>query len=877
MESVSLTSLSDEILRRLGGSWDDPPPLPDPHSQTSEPPELLAPLRRAAATFEESFCAPAGPVCWTDPRTALVLPQWRRILEGVRPLSAVLCVREPLAAARSLDRATGLGLPVGLALWERYTRRAVEGLAGLPAFVSVFADALGDPERWQADLAGWLTSLEVRLPAGAEGGRRRGAPAARLSDEIAGEMGDAGAGGSDGGAGDELRGAGPDPSIVLPSQQRLYDELAGLGGAQASFAYAPAFAESPWSANVLEQRRDQNRFWQASDWLAKELIAHLPDEVTHQLPRPAPYPPNATTDLPRYHRFLRDRGEQVTLPSAERAAGPWRRSRKSASRPAPPLFSVLVPTYRTPQPMIDCCVSSVLAQQFTDFELCICDDASGDPALLRRLAEYTDADSRIIFSKRTEQGGVSAATNEALAAATGRYVVFLDAHDALHPTALRRLAEAIHDRPDADVLYSDEDRIDKEGMRHGPTFKPDWSPDLLLSNPYLSHVLVVRRRLVDELGGLRPAYDGAELYDLMLRATERTDAVVHAPEVLYHSRTPAGLVAEEPAAFGGETDAGRRALEDTVGRRGFVALVEDHPTVPGSYHVRRLAHEPLVSAVIPFRDEPALTAACYYSFVEQPGYENFELLLVDNDSALPETQALLEELSADRRVRILEAPGPFDWAAINNGAAKEARGDVLLFMNNDVEARSAGWLGAMVGHAVRPEVGAVGARLLYPDGTVQHAGVAVGLGWGSTHLQQGLPADEPGYMSIAVVTRNCSAVTGACLMARRDLFEEVGGFDSNLPIAFNDIDFCLRLRERGCLVVYTPLAELVHHESKSIGHTEMVEAPFFRRRWRSVMLAGDPYYNPNLGRFDNSCRLPTEEDEGKWATFLSMLDESSTS
>ena len=200
LESVSLTSLSDEILRRLGGSWDDPPPLPDPHSQTSEPPELLAPLRRAAATFEESFCAPAGPVCWTDPRTALVLPQWRRILEGVRPLSAVLCVREPLAAARSLDRATGLGLPVGLALWERYTRRAVEGLAGLPAFVSVFADALGDPERWQADLAGWLTSLEVRLPAGAEGGRRRGAPAARLSDEIAGEMGDAGAGGSDGGA-----------------------------------------------------------------------------------------------------------------------------------------------------------------------------------------------------------------------------------------------------------------------------------------------------------------------------------------------------------------------------------------------------------------------------------------------------------------------------------------------------------------------------------------------------------------------------------------------------------------------------------------------------------------------------------------------------
>ncbi len=524
----------------------------------------------------------------------------------------------------------------------------------------------------------------------------------------------------------------------------------------------------------------------------------------------------------------------------------------------------------------------MLSQQFSDFELCICDDAPGDPHLLGHLTDYAEADSRVILTRRPTHGGRSAAVNDALRHAAGRYVVVLGEDDALHRSALRHLAVAIDDRPEADVLYSDEDSVDEGGVRHSPRFKPDWSPDFLLSNAYMSHLLAVRRRLFDEVGGLRPGFDGAEDYDLMLRATEGAEVVVHVPEVLYHGRSSGGLAGEpgrgEPAAPEETPDAAERALEAAVERRGLPATVERHPSVRGSYHLRRRPQgRPLVSAIIPFRDEPALTAACYRSFIDDPGYENFELLLVDNGSELPETRALLEELAGDERVRLIEAPGPFDWAAINNGAAKEAHGEMLLFLNNDVEARSSDWLAAMVSHAARPEVGAVGARLLYPDLTVQHAGVAVGIGWGTTHIQQGLPADEPGYMSIAVVTRNCSAVTGACLMARRDVFDEVGGFDANLPIAFNDIDFCLRLRERGLLVVYTPLAELLHHESKSIGHTELVEAAYFRRRWRSLMLAGDPYYNPNLGRFDNSCRLPTEEDEGKWATFLSMLDESSTS
>ncbi len=394
----------------------------------------------------------------------------------------------------------------------------------MPVFVSVFAEALGDPGRWQAALTDWLRSLEA-LPPGAADARERGVLGAGLSDETGREVLVSGSNGI------------PEDSIVLPSQQRLYEELAALGGAQALFGYTPVFSESAWSANVLEQRRDQNRFWQAADWLAKELLAHLPGAATTEPPRQVPYPPNATTDLPGYHRFLRDRGEPITVPVPGRAPAPGRRGRKSAGKPGAPLFSVILPTYRTPLPMLDCCMSSVLAQQFTDFELRICDDASDDPALLGRLEEYAESDGRIVLSKRTTHGGVSAATNAALSGASGRYIAFLGAEDALHRSSLSRLADAIHDHPDADVLYSDEDRIDEGGMRHGPTFKPDWSPDLLLSGPYMSHVLVVRRRLVEELGGLRPAYDGAEDYDLMLRATERTDAVVHVPEVLYHSRT----------------------------------------------------------------------------------------------------------------------------------------------------------------------------------------------------------------------------------------------------------------------------------------------------------------------------------------------------
>jgi GT2 family glycosyltransferase len=895
-ESLVLLEECDDVLRRLGGSWDDPPAESDPARSD----ELAALVARARTTFTTAFPDRNRAVCWKDPRATLLLPFWRQAID--RPLAAVLCLRHPLEAAQSLEDRDAVALPLALALWERYTRRGLDGLQGMPVFVSEYSSALADEESWRAEMTEWLVSLG----AVAVGDNDESRPSLLFDSSLQHFRVDKAA---------RDRGAAGD---VLQPQTALFDELVELRGPHASFTHTAASTESAWATYVLEQHRDATRIWRGMEWLSQELAGHfltLPPAEPGEFVSVIELAKDATEDEVRYHEWLEARGESPYRPTVttsdllavERAGGTSgnvrhtsRRGRKASPRrlapphsdrpaassdaPAPgrqhrPLFSVIVPCYRPALVTFDRCIASVLTQSYDNWEICLCDDASGDPALAEQLAALTAAEPRIHVRVRATNGGISAATNDALALATGRYVVFLDHDDELHENALERIAQSIEEHPEADLLYSDEDKIDDFGRRFMPTFKPDWSPDLLLSNAYMCHVLVLRRELVSQLGGCRSEFDGAQDYDLMLRITEMTNAIVHIPEVLYHWRTSAGSASGDPGAKPWAFEAGRRALEETAARRRIDASVVQHPRVPGSYHfMRRHQSDYLVSAIIPFRDEPALTAACYRSFIEHPGYDNFELLLVDNDSAQPETRALLEDLARDHRVRLIEAPGPFDWVAINNEAARKARGEMLLFLNNDVVARSHGWLAAMVAQAERPEVGAVGARLLYPDGTVQHAGVVVGVGWGATHVQQGISGDKPGYLSLTTVTRNFSAVTGACLLTRRSVFEEAGGFDGNLPIAFNDIDYCLRLRQAGLLVVYTPLAEMIHHESKSRGHSDdITEAPFFRKRWRSLILSGDPYYNRNLGRFDNSCRLPIKEDEERWEIFLSMLGESSTS
>ena len=797
------------------------------------------------ASFEKALCAFGVSVVTSSARPDGLVGE---------PAATVFLTSDPLEAARDLTAGQSYELTTALAIWERQSRQALSKLRGRPVFVTSRAVALSDPAGW-AEAIGQFLSAHGSQPL--EHPSRVGVQDAL---EIADENGS----------------SVKDEALLLSSQVQLASLLERLVGPHDRFDPPAPEPESPWVAAVLDGRRDLEQVWAALDWAAQQLASFLPDQAARQAASGSrPYPLNASEDMAAYHRWLERRGEPCVLPLS--GGLPLPRARVHAK--TPPLFTVVVPVLRPPRWALERCVASVLAQDFHDFQLVLADDASRDRSLEEQLRSFSRLDPRVDLVLRNETGGISAATNSAIGRARGEYLVFLDHDDELHRNALATMAAAIAANRGADVLYSDEDKLNAAGERCVPSLKPDWSPDLLLSSAYFCHMLVIRRSLVTTLGGLRSELDGSQDYDLMLRATEVARSVVHVPEILYHWRVLEGSTSADLHAKPWAFEAEHRALQEAVDRRKIEAFVEPHPRFLGNFHLRRaVSGEPLVSIIVPFRDEPEMTASCYRSLVSSPGYENFELLLVDNASELPETEMLLAELSQDPRVRVLRDPQPFNWVAINNAAAEKAEGEVLLFMNNDIEARSVGWLEAMLGHAQRDEVGAVGALLRYPDLTVQHAGIVVGMSFGAAHVLQGLPFGQPSYMLMAELTRNCTAVTGACMMTRRACFEKLGGFDAALPVAFNDVDYCLRLRKDGLLVVYTPLAELVHFESKSRGHADDVaETPVFRDRWRDEILGGDPYFNRNLTHFDPYCRLSTEEDRDLWTIFRSMLEASSTS
>jgi glycosyltransferase involved in cell wall biosynthesis len=463
----------------------------------------------------------------------------------------------------------------------------------------------------------------------------------------------------------------------------------------------------------------------------------------------------------------------------------------------------------------------------------------------RILQEYARQDSRVRAERAERSGGIVAATQSALAMARGDFIVFLDHDDELAPEALLVVAAKLGAEPDLDLVYSDEDKIDERGRRVEPFFKPEWSPDLLLSMNYVSHLTVVRRTLLDAVGGLRTGFEGSQDYDLVLRLVERTQRIGHVPRVLYHWRKVPGSTAVVPEAKPYALDSASRALEEALARRETPGRVSS--SAPGLYHVRYdVRGQPLVSIVMPTRNKADMLRTCVESIESRTRWGCWELTVVDNGSTDPEALAYLEELG--RRHRVIRDERPFNWSALNNAAARGVCGDHLLFMNNDMEVISDEWLEALLEHAQRPEVGAVGARLLYPDGTVQHAGVVLGVGGVANHAFRALVAEDPGYFGLAHVARDVSAVTGACLMTRREAFERQGGFDEQLGVAFNDIDYCLRLGRAGLRVVYTPFALLCHHESATRGTLHPQEnEEFMWAQWRSV-IEDDPYYSPNLTR-----------------------------
>lgn len=504
-----------------------------------------------------------------------------------------------------------------------------------------------------------------------------------------------------------------------------------------------------------------------------------------------------------------------------------------------PTISIVMPVFDTDPSWLHDAIASVRAQVYEHWELCIGDDGSTDAGTLDVLHTHLGQDPRIRLTRLPENHGIVGASNAALALATGEFVGLLDHDDELKPHALAEIALALDDRPDLDVLYSDEDKRDPDGGLVDPFFKPDWSPDHLMSRNYVCHFLVVRRALVDKLGGFRPGYDGSQDYDLVLRATEATTAVAHVPEPLYTWRKVEGSTAALADAKPWALDAARRALSDALDRRGLEGEVVDglHPT---TYRVR-YAHRgrPKVSIVIPTRDRVGLLRNCIETVLERSTYTNVELIVVDNQSTDPETLGYLAAFPG----RVLRYPHRFHYPRMMNLAASEAAGELLVFLNNDTEVDTPSWIEAMAEHAQRPEVGIVGARLLYPDGRPQHEGTIVGYKGG--HAGN---VDHRGFWGLGDLVRNCSAVTGACLMVRPSVYWELGGLDERLRIAWNDVDLCLRARQAGYEVVYTPYAVLSHVEGGTRGiHAHVDDDDEFESHWVTHTCL-DPYYSPNFER-----------------------------
>lgn len=526
--------------------------------------------------------------------------------------------------------------------------------------------------------------------------------------------------------------------------------------------------------------------------------------------------------------------------------------------PSQQLISILLPTYNTPEKWLRRCLDSVLAQTYPHWELCIADDASTDPHVRQVLEEYLARDPRVRVTWRAENGHISAASNSALAMARGECVALLDHDDELHPQALAIMAAALQEHPQWRMAYSDEDKIDTEGRRYDPYFKPDWNPDLFYGQNCISHLGVYERALVNAVGGFREGLEGSQDWDLALRCIERLrpDQIGHVPKVLYHWRAAEGSTARGVGEKSYAHVAGLRAVREHFARLGRSdTQVMEIDGKLGMFRVRYPLPSPAprISIVIPTRDRAALLRQCVDSIVRLTTYPNYEVVIVDNQSTDPATLSYFTEVVADVRVRVVKHDQPFNYSRINNAAVSQCHGELVCLLNNDIEIVTPDWLEEMAGHALRPHVGAVGAMLYYPNGTIQHAGVITGVHGVAAHPYSGMPKGYTGQMARAGLTQAMSAVTAACLVVRRVIYEEVGGLDETLAVAFNDVDFCLRLRERGYTNIWTPFAELTHHESATRGQEDTPEkwarfrreVDLMKRRW-GARLESDPAYNPNL-------------------------------
>lgn len=529
-----------------------------------------------------------------------------------------------------------------------------------------------------------------------------------------------------------------------------------------------------------------------------------------------------------------------------------------------PKISIVIPLFNTPEKYLKELIDSVVAQSYGNWELCLA-DGSTSPKTGAYIKKHYGSESRIVYRKIEENLGIAGNTNFAISMGIGEFMMFCDHDDVVAPNALFECVKAINENPKTDIVYTDEDLINSDGTVHSsPRFKPDFNFDFLRSINYICHIFMVRKSLIDRVGMLRKEFDGAQDYDFILRCCEQTEHIAHVPKVLYHWRAHDNSTAGNPESKQYAVDAGKRALEEHYRRMGYEAVVENTGIFIVYRTIMKVQGNPKVSVIILNKDHREDLEKCVVSIEEKTDYPNYEIIVVENNSELPETFAFYEELQRRySNVKVVTWDGPFNYSAINNYGAEYATGDYYLMLNNDIEVISPGWMSEMLGYCQREDVGIVGAKLYYSDDTVQHAGVVVGVGGFAGHILTRFRKGETGYFGRLVTIQDTSAVTAACLMIKKSIYQLIGGFDEEFVVALNDIDLCLKVRALGQLVVFNPYAELYHYESKSRGFEDTPEkkARFkkeikrFREKWGEILSKGDPYYNPNLTLVRGDCSI----------------------
>ena len=534
-----------------------------------------------------------------------------------------------------------------------------------------------------------------------------------------------------------------------------------------------------------------------------------------------------------------------------------------------PKISIIIPMYNTPVNFFEELVDNLIGQTYSNWELCLAD---GSPEENKELEKIYKKDERIKYKFIGENKGIAGNTNEALSLVTGDFVALLDHDDLLPLFSLYEIVKCINENPDAEFIYTDEDKFEKlGGKRYDPYFKSDFAPDTLRANNFICHFSVFKKELMDKLGGFRSEYDGAQDYDILLRMSEETNKIVHIPKILYHWRVHALSTAKaggtaKPYAY----EAGIKAIQDHINRLGLKGTVEQGNTL-GTYKINyEVIGNPKVSIIIPNKDYINTLKVCLNSLKKLTTYENYEIIVVENNSEESETFEYYKKIDGKDKIKVVYFPEKeFNYSKIINFGVKNSTGDYIIQLNNDTELMTPNWIQEMLGFAQREDVGAVGVELFYPDNTIQHAGIIIGIGGVAGHVFKNLPKCIHGYFSKDAMIQNLSAVTAACIMTPKSIYDDVDYMDEKFKVAFNDVDFCLKIREKGKLIVYNPFVQFKHYESKSRGFEDtpekkerfQAEIDRFHDKWQSVLDKGDPYYNINLRLDNDQCAIRTEKVE----------------